>query len=330
MGAHWNLSTTQQKKVSIIPGRHSRMLLVVIQQQSLDARLRGHDDRNSDTHLCGAVQSMTRRIMGALKKTRILSGALLLGLALIACSQQQPASSTSKKQSSGEAMVSDKANLQGEPAPGGSSESQSQPSSTDKGGRLPVIEKVSLEPRSPATGDQLRAIVQTTNPGGDQVKVVYRWKIDGRAVQESEESVLNSPLHRGEFVELEAIVGNGASSGIPVTTSTFVGNASPTVQFSGQRFGSDNVYQANVEATDPEGGPVKFLLKSGPPGMSVDPATGAVRWAVRPEDTGQSYDVQIVAQDSEGAETLLTYQIKTRMESGEGVDKNAKNVAPSK
>jgi hypothetical protein len=273
---------------------------------------------------------MKKRMKGALKRKRILSGAMLLGLALIACSQQQPASSTSKRQSSEKTMVSDKANLAGEQEPGGSSESQSQPSSPENSGRLPVIEKVSLEPRSPITGDQLRGIVQTGNPGGDQVKVVYRWKIDGRVVQESEESVLNSPLHHREFVELEVIVGNGASSGVPVTTSTFVGNASPTVRFSGQRFGGDNVYQANVEATDPEGGPVKFLLKSGPPGMSVDPATGAVRWAVKPEDTGASYDVQVVAQDSEGAETLLTYQIKTRMESGEGVDKNAKNAAPSK
>ena len=33
------------------------MLLAGIQQQSLDARLRGHDDWNSDTHLCGAVLS---------------------------------------------------------------------------------------------------------------------------------------------------------------------------------------------------------------------------------------------------------------------------------
>jgi hypothetical protein len=266
----------------------------------------------------------------AVDRTRILSGVLLLGLALIACSQQQPASSALKKQTSEEAMVSDKANLPGEQASQGTSGSPSQPSSTDDGSRLPVIEKVSLEPRSPVTGDQLRGVVQTSNPGRDQARIVYRWRIDSRVVQESEQSVLNSPLHRGEFIELEAIAGNGVSSSTPVTTSAFVGNAPPTVRFAGQRFGSENLYEANVEASDPEGGPVKFLLKGGPPGMSIDPTTGAVRWAVKPEDAGTNYDVQIVTQDSEGAETLLTYQIRTRMESREGVDNNAKNAAPSK
>ena len=38
------LSTAPQNKVTIIPVRHSRMLVAGIQKESLDARLRGHDE----------------------------------------------------------------------------------------------------------------------------------------------------------------------------------------------------------------------------------------------------------------------------------------------
>ena len=179
------------------------------------------------------------------------------------------------------------------------------------------------------TGEPLRAKVQATDPANDEIKVQYQWKIDGQVVQESEESVLNSPLSRGAFVEVEAIVSNRASSCSPVTISAFVGNASPTVRFSGQSLESENNYHAKIEAADPEGDPIKFLLKSGPPGMNVDPATGDIRWLVRAEDTGTSYEVQIAAQDSEGAETLLNYQIKTRLESIDGIVNKTNNAAPS-
>jgi hypothetical protein len=42
-----------QNKVTMISGRHSRMLLAGIQKKSLDVRLRGHDGWISGTHLCG-------------------------------------------------------------------------------------------------------------------------------------------------------------------------------------------------------------------------------------------------------------------------------------
>jgi integrase len=50
-------STALWNKVTIIIGRHSRMLLAGIQKKSLDARLRGHDEWKRETDLCGAVLS---------------------------------------------------------------------------------------------------------------------------------------------------------------------------------------------------------------------------------------------------------------------------------
>ena len=50
-----SLSAAPQNKVTIIPGRHSRA--GGNPEESLDARLRGHDGWKLDTDLCGAVLS---------------------------------------------------------------------------------------------------------------------------------------------------------------------------------------------------------------------------------------------------------------------------------
>ena len=49
------LSTAPQNKVTIIPVRHSRILVAGIQKESLDASLRGHAECKLDIQLCGAV-----------------------------------------------------------------------------------------------------------------------------------------------------------------------------------------------------------------------------------------------------------------------------------
>jgi tRNA nucleotidyltransferase/poly(A) polymerase len=52
------LRAAHQNIVSVDPDRHSRMLLAGIQQKSLDASLRGHEQWSSDTHLCSAALSV--------------------------------------------------------------------------------------------------------------------------------------------------------------------------------------------------------------------------------------------------------------------------------
>jgi hypothetical protein len=53
--------TAPPNNVSIIPGRHSRMLLAGNQKKNLDARFRGHDAWISTTYSCEAVLSVDGR-----------------------------------------------------------------------------------------------------------------------------------------------------------------------------------------------------------------------------------------------------------------------------
>lgn len=265
---------------------------------------------------------------GAFARISMLSAVLFLCLAVIACSQEPPSAPALKTQAPGEAGVSGSV---GSPVQvsGISSGSSAELAVAEDRGRPPVIEKVSFEPGFPVTGEQLLARVQASDPDGDEIKVRYRWEIDGEAVQESEDSTLNSPLHRGAFIEVAVIASNSSADSGPVKVSVFVGNASPTLRLAGQSLGGDNTYRATIEAADAEGDPVKFALKTGPPGMNIDPDTGIVQWLVRPEETGSGYEVQVAARDSEGAETLLGYQIKTRLEASDGIVNQANPAASS-
>lgn len=259
-------------------------------------------------------------------RTGILAGVLFLCLALTACSQQEPASSDVKKQPSTKDAVSDTAKRPPEGASTGSAVSPSEPSSPKIGARPAVIEKVSLEPKFPVTGDSLRADVLAKDPAGNPVQLLYRWKVDGHLVQESGETVLNYSLQSGSLVELEVIAADETATLDPVRSSTFIGNAPPTVRLSGQTVGSDNTYRASLEAADPEGGPVTFSLRRGPSGMTVDPATGSVQWAVGTGETGGSHEIEIAARDREGLEAVLNYRIQTRMEPGDGMISHGDNA----
>ena len=48
--------------------------------------------------------------------------------------------------------------------------------------RPPLIEKISFSPRSPAPGDRLNSSVTASDPDGDKLELIYRWRVDGRPV----------------------------------------------------------------------------------------------------------------------------------------------------
>lgn len=55
-------------------------------------------------------------------------------------------------------------------------------------------------------------------------------------------------------------------------------------------------YSYDVDAVDRDGDPVTFRLQTGPEGMTVDPATGAISWAPTPDQLG-THHVTVLADD---------------------------------
>ena len=107
---------------------------------------------------------------GGLTRIRILSAALLLLVSLIACSQAPQSPVTPGNEPSSGADISDPTK-RSEQASGVSSGSQAETAVAKSGGRPPVIEKVTLEPASPVTGEQLRASVHAKDLDGKEIRV---------------------------------------------------------------------------------------------------------------------------------------------------------------
>jgi hypothetical protein len=152
--------------------------------------------------------------------------------------------------------------------------------------------------------------------GGDDGKAYScRWKVNGQEVQKSESDVLGHPIKRGDFVEVEVAPSGADPDGKFVSCYITVANAPPVVRLASQNLGSDGKYEAKLEASDPEKDDVTFSLKSGPPGMSIDAASGSINWTAGANEEG-TFGVEVSAKDAQGAETLFMYQIKIRRESG--------------
>lgn len=178
----------------------------------------------------------------------------------------------------------------------------------------PVIDSISIEPASPVTGDELRAVADvTTAVPGEQVKLVYSWKIDSRVVQEGESDTLHEPVKRGNVVGIEARVADG--QGGSVSNFVLVGNAAPAVKVAGQKIDADGNFEALIEGTDPEGDQITYVLRNAPAGMTIDPASGVIHWSAG-QQTGV-FSIEVLAKDEQGAETSLSYQVKISRETEE-------------
>ena len=173
------------------------------------------------------------------------------------------------------------------------------------------IAAVAFEPSAPQTGDKLKAVIRTDNPDMIRAEPRYRWIINDKVVQESNDPSLHSPVKRGDNIELDATLAPEGFERSFVSQFAKIRNAHPELRIVAQELTDDNRYEARVEASDPESDPVVFSLKKAPAGMGIDAASGLIRWQA--ESQG-SFPVEVCARDAMGAESVLKYEVRIRQE----------------
>lgn len=179
----------------------------------------------------------------------------------------------------------------------------------------PVIDSISIEPASPVTGDELKAVAEVDVPvGAEELDLVYLWKINGAAVQEGESEALKESVKRADVVavEVRSVDGRGGTA----SSVVLVGNAAPSIQVADQKIDSDGNFEARIEGTDPEEDKITYELRKSPPGMSIDPSSGTLRWAAGQQEG--SFAIEVIARDEQGAETSLSYQVMIKRETEGG------------
>lgn len=175
----------------------------------------------------------------------------------------------------------------------------------------PRITSFNVNPQFPVVGDKVRAEVVASDKEGDRVTITYQWsKNDVTLFETSDTLLLSGDFKRGDKISLRVIPDDGKSKGMPISVVMFVANSSPVIKPSPETFRFDgNVYSYQVKATDPDGDPLSYSLKSAPAGMIIDPSTGLIKWNVPHEFTGKT-PITISVTDGHGGELLQSLTIE--------------------
>ncbi len=135
----------------------------------------------------------------------------------------------------------------------------------------PLIKDIGISPVNPGTRDDIKASVDIYDPDGDEVVVEYKWYINNNPVPEVKGDTLPSSFtKKGDVIVVSASPFDGEARGREYLSNPVVVNNSPPIITSNPPSSLENgrfVYK--ISATDPDGDPVSFSLKEGPPNAII-------------------------------------------------------------
>ena len=174
----------------------------------------------------------------------------------------------------------------------------------------PILSSLSVDFDHAAQGRHLLAHVEAVDPDQDPVTLSYKWRKNETIVKEGEDNTLSvSGLTPRDVVEVEVTASDGNSDGSATLSGRFtMSNSSPTITSKPSVSTSGDVYDYQVQASDPDGDPVTYALEEGPPGMSISEQTGHIHWNVTPEAKG-NYRIKVVAQDNKGGYAAQDFEL---------------------
>jgi hypothetical protein len=159
---------------------------------------------------------------------------------------------------------------------------------------------------------------EAIDPDGDPVTFRYTWMVNGEEVTGSDSPILGGDeFQKGDRILLKIVPSDGENEGpefqgkefdIPDAPPRFV--SSPSQEFKGFS------YEYDALAEDADGDEIAYSLETGPPGMTVDPKTGKVSWAVGKAAEGE-IPIKIVARDPEGMKAVQEYTLFLQRKDGE-------------
>jgi len=183
------------------------------------------------------------------------------------------------------------------------------------GNSPPKITSLKVSPEVPVAGDTIRAEVKTYDQEGDNVTVTYQWsKNDDLLFEDSDALKLTKEFKRGDKIILRAAPNDGSLSGAAITIVMNIANAQPVIAPSQETFRFDgSLYTYRVKASDADGDPLAYSLKSAPAGMTIDSSTGAIKWNV-PSGFAGKVPITVAVSDGSGGETLQSFTLEIRTE----------------
>jgi hypothetical protein len=134
-----------------------------------------------------------------------------------------------------------------------------------KDNQPPVIESIRLEPKYPARGDRIRAVVRTRDPEGDSLEIGYVWKVGGEKRRSDGAEIQLSDVRKGSSIEVWATASDGLAESEPARMATIVLNRKPVIR--GLRIEPERAVapgepvSVTVDAEDPDGDELHFRYR---------------------------------------------------------------------
>lgn len=161
----------------------------------------------------------------------------------------------------------------------------------------PEITRVAFTPKVFRPGDRLGVNVKGTDPDGDEVTMRYQWTKNGQPAGDGEE--IDGQVRRGDKIEVRIVPFDGEIGGTPIVLKRKIGNMPPMIEKNGKFHFDGGICTYQVRATDPDGDTLTYSLKDAPSGMTIDPATGAIRWDVPQSFSGKA-TFTVIVKDGHG------------------------------
>lgn len=169
---------------------------------------------------------------------------------------------------------------------------------------LPEISKVKILPEVFKPGDTLYVDVAGSDIDEDAVTILYEWTKNGEPAGKSKQ--IEVPIKRGDKVDIKITPFDGEDYGRSIILHREIRNLPPMV-IEDKKFNFDgNVFTYQVKATDPDGDPLAYSLKTAPAGMTIDPSTGMIQWDVPPDFKGR-VSITVYVTDDHGGEAVQSF-----------------------
>lgn len=163
----------------------------------------------------------------------------------------------------------------------------------------PRVTGAELSNLSPGKGETLVATASAQDPDGDAIRLIFRWRINGKVVQDGENPELRlSTAKKGDEVYCEVVPKDGEATGPTLATSIVTVRNSPPIVRSTPPSGAGpgGVFSYRLIAEDPDGDLLVFAMTEGPKGASFE--AGTFRWA---PPAGFQGTARVVLRVSDGA-----------------------------
>lgn len=171
--------------------------------------------------------------------------------------------------------------------------------------------RVEISPEVVFPGDLLRAQVVVEGPRLDDLRLWFRWKVNGEVAEQGPSPEYSTQgLRRGDRIQVEAIMEAGGQEALVIASKELVLRNRPPeiVSRPPERLVAPGRYRYAVKARDPDGDALSFALEGEvPEGMRIDPKTGLLKWDFEGL-VEEPVRVDIRVRDGQGGEAQQSYE----------------------